>query len=81
MVIALPFLTYYVEGVGWLSNFTELATEFFNTAGSILTYARRLVNNFLPARLVTIVIALSIFRKPLYLVIEAATMIIRAIYK
>ena len=81
LVVALPFLSYYVEGVGWLNNFTELASEFVNTAGSVLTFARRLVNNFLPARLVTIVIVLNIFRKPLYFVIEAATMIFKAIYK
>ena len=81
LIIALPFLAYYLEGVGWLNNFTELAGEFLNTVGDVFVFARRLVNNFLPARLVTIVIALSIFRKPLYLVIEAATMIVKAIYK
>ena len=81
LVLGTPFMDQYVEGISFLNSFNSYATEFVAILGECFGYARRLINNFLPAQLVTITIALTFARKPLYLLIEVTTLIIKAIYK
>lgn len=81
LVLTVPFISHYIDGISFLNNFNMYATEFVAVLGDVFGYARKLINNFLPPRLVSITIALTFARKPLYLLIEFTTTIIKAIYK
>lgn len=80
-LLSTPFFDQITQGNNFLNSFDDYVIEFVNTLGSVFLYARKLINNFLPAELVTITLALRIARKPLYLLLELSSNAVKAIYK
>lgn len=76
-----PFFGFFNDGMSVVNNFSAYVTEFINTVGSTFLYARKMLNNFLPADLVTITIVLTLSRKPLMWVLETASNSIRGLYR
>lgn len=64
-----------------LSGIVELISEFLSVAGSVLLTARRLLNNFFPSDLVTIVISITIFKPLILWIVDAAISVVHMIYK
>lgn len=81
VVMSTPVFDTIVEGNQFLNTFDSYVSDFLNTAGDLLVYARKLVNWFLPSKLVTITIILTISRRPLYLILELASNVVKALYK
>lgn len=80
-LFAFPHIGIYTQGVNALESINDVVGEPLAKISEYLLYARKLINNFAPAPLVSIVIVLSIIRKPLFLALESVTAFIRAIYK
>ena len=69
----IPLVPGLIEANSAIANLSSSLNAALGSVSSILLTARKLLNNFLPASLVSIVLSLSIGRRLVFFVIDTAT--------
>ena len=69
----IPLVPGLIEANSAIANLSSSLNSALGSVSSILLTARKLLNNFLPASLVSIVLSMSIGRRLVFFVIDTAT--------
>lgn len=69
----IPLVPGLIEANSAIANLSSSLNAALGSVSSILLTARKLLNNFLPASLVSIVLSMSIGRRLVFFVIDTAT--------
>lgn len=69
----IPLVPGLIEANSAIGNLSSSLNAALGSVSSILLTARKLLNNFLPASLVSIVLSMSIGRRLVFFVIDTAT--------